>query len=176
MNEDYITRVIEFSETNRYTYQQVLNDCQSDVIEAFGGLDTMVELCLTNSQFCTNKYKSEFDSFKRLMESKNININNEDNIEHGYDVTITYNTHQKVVSNNDKKNTDVILPNLSEFYKYSFGMMAYYSDSLYFVFLSPTTANYIFDHVLHTCVSSLCYAYYCDICSCCSNILVFFWL
>ena len=95
----------------------------------------MIELCLTNSQFSTTKYKSQFNSFKTLMESKHINIDSEDSIE--CDATIEYTTDQS--SDSDKNNTDVILPNLCEFRNYSFGVVAYYSDSLYFC--CPTTNN-----------------------------------
>lgn len=37
-------------------------ECHNEIIDAFGGLDTMIHLCVTNPQFSTIKYKSQFDS------------------------------------------------------------------------------------------------------------------
>ena len=71
MTEDYATALKQFSERNHETYQQVRKDCQSDIIDALGGLDTMIQLCLTNDQFSLQKNKSQFESFKSLMESQN---------------------------------------------------------------------------------------------------------
>ena len=38
MNNDYAAGLKRFSETNHDAYQQVLNDCQNDIIDQFGGL------------------------------------------------------------------------------------------------------------------------------------------
>ena len=38
MSENYDTRLKEFSETNHDAYQDVLNDCHNDIIEAFCGI------------------------------------------------------------------------------------------------------------------------------------------
>ena len=144
MNDDYTTPLLEISDTNHDNHQQVLFDCQDEIIEAFGGIDTMIELCVTNPQFSTNKYKSQFNSLKRVMESKNINFESK------------YNCHINHFTQSDKTNNAVILPNLGEFYKYSLGLVAYYSDSLYFMFLSTTTAKYIFNHILYTKMYPIC--------------------
>ena len=153
MSQDYVFELNEFSETNPTTYQQVLNECQNDIIDAFGGLDAMIQLCLTNPEFSTDTYKSQFDAFKNLMESKNIDIENE------IKCNVT-NKHNDVkiatIGKIDNKHKQVILHNLEEFYRYSFGMMVYYSDSIYFIFLAPATAKYIFDHVLHTRMYPIC--------------------
>ena len=67
MNEDYVTSLMKFSETNRDAYQSVLKNYQNEIIDTSGGLDAMIALCLTNPEFSTNKYKTQFDSFKSLM-------------------------------------------------------------------------------------------------------------
>ena len=144
MSNDYTTPLLELCERNQDTYQQVLNDCHNEIIDAFGGLDIMIQLCFTNPKFSTNKYKSQFDSFKQLMASKNINIDNK---------------YKDEETTADQQNhVDMVLFNLEEFYNYSFKMVAYYSDSIYFVFLPTTTAKYIFDHVLHTKLYPVCCA------------------
>lgn len=156
MNENYVTSLMRFSETNRDAYQSVLKNYQNEIIDTSGGLDAMIALCLTNPEFSTNKYKTQFDSFKSLMESKNINVNNDDNIEcdvaikykNDSDTDKAYTTISNIHTSNTKKNTssDVIFANLGEFCNCSFGLIAYHSDNVYFSFLS-TKANYIFHHV-----------------------------
>ena len=139
MSKEYAKRLKEFSETNRNKYQTVLDDFQNEIIDRFGGLDTMIQLYLTNDKFSTDTYKSQFESFKSFMESTNINIDID-----------TEDTNK--VSTTD----GAILPNLEEFYRYSLGLVAYYSDNLYFTFLSPEKAKFICDHVLATKTYPLC--------------------
>ena len=112
----------------------------------------MIDLCLTNPSFSSDTYKSQFDSFKTLMESQNININIEDQftiIDDNY-----YIDQQTAIG--DKKKNEMILPNLEEFYRYSLGLVAYYNDNLYFTFLSTQKAKYIYDSVLSTKLYPLC--------------------
>ena len=146
MNKDYPIRLKEFSEANRNTYQQVLNDCQNDIIDALGGIDTMIELCLTNPQFSTNKYISQFESFQRLMESKNINIENDMYI---HDTTMG--DHD-----DDKDEHGVILTNAKEFDKYSLNIVAHHGASIYFMILPRTVASYIFNDILYTKMYPVC--------------------
>ena len=87
----------------------MLSDCQNDIIDRFGGLETMIELCLTNPQFSTDTYKQQFDSFKSLMESQNINIGNNDFESDDNHVTIKYNDQvshkeQAIIVDSHKKN------------------------------------------------------------------------
>ena len=160
MTEEYATALKQFSTTNHDVYQQVLTDCQQDIIVTFGGLDTMIHLCLTNHQFSTNKYKSHFDSFKNLMESQKVNINKNNENDINSDIVIKYDDGSfdidQNTDNNNKNNANVILPNLPEFYKYSLGMIAHYSNSIYFMLLPTRVANYIFEHILHTKIYPVC--------------------
>ena len=68
MSDCYSARLKDFSEANHETYHKVLNDCKTDIIDRFGGLYEMIHLCLTNPEFSSDTYKSQFDSFKSLME------------------------------------------------------------------------------------------------------------
>ena len=156
MNIHYATRLEEFSQTNSNTYQQVLNDHEKQILDVFGGLDTMIHLCLINPQFSTDQYESQFNSFKSLMESNNIHIENE----FESDVIIKYNNESneiiETISSVTNKNDNVILSNIQEFHKYSLVIVAYYSDNVYFIFLPTATAKYIFDRMLHTKVYPVC--------------------
>lgn len=102
----YASGLVEFSETNHATYQQVLNECQNEIIDVFGGLDTMIQLCLTNPQFSSDTYKLQFESFKSLMESKNINTKSEfksdDYVMHVPQASLS-------VSDDDNKKTDDVI-------------------------------------------------------------------
>ena len=149
MSKEYAKRLKEFSESNDNTYQKVLDDYQNDIIDRFGGLNTMIQLCLTNDQFSTDTYKPQFESFKTFMKSQNINIGNEYlNALSGIDPEET--------TVGDKKHNGAILPNLEEFYRYSLGLVVYYSDNLYFTWLSPEKAKYICDDVLATKMYPIC--------------------
>ena len=147
VNNDYTTPLIQFTDANNKTYQQVLNDCQNEIIDAFDGLDTMIHLCLTNPKFLTNEYKSQYNAFMNLMESKNIMIDN--------------NIYMQKTTTSDmysEKHGDVILFDFEKFSKYSFGILANYSDCLYFIVLPTTRARYIFNNILHAKAYPVCSA------------------
>ena len=155
MNITYAKRLKQYSETNWETYKEVLIDHQNDIIDTFGGLDTIVQLCLTNPQFS----KAQFDSFKSLMDSKNIAIESE--TDNKSDVPIkddNYVMYQSTIGYNKNimNQYDVIAPNLGQFYRYSLGLVAYYSDNLYFTCLSTARAKYICDQVLRTKIYPIC--------------------
>ena len=153
MSKEYAQRLKEFSETNGNTYQAMLDDYQNDIIDRFGGLDAMIQLCLTNDQFSTDAYKSQFESFQTFMESKHIGTENE-----CANKVLPIDPHQATVGDKNEHNNvnRAILPNLEEFYKYSLGLVAYYSDNLYFTYLSQEKAKYICDHVLATKMYPIC--------------------
>ena len=162
MSREYAKRLEEVSQTNGDVYQKILVDCQNDIIENIGGLNTMIQLCLTHDQFCTDTYESQFDSFRNLMESKLEHLESkesQDTIQMRDDdyndiypnhtpITIDQNVCRKTIAN--KKTTKTIVPNLEEFYRHSIAMVAYCSDNLYFVYLSKENAKYICYHILHT--------------------------
>lgn len=44
MNKEYSQRLSDFCEANHNKNQKVLSDCHNDIIDGFGGLDTMIHL------------------------------------------------------------------------------------------------------------------------------------
>ena len=151
MNKDYAKRLKTFSQENWDVYQKVLDDCQLDIIDCFGGLDTIIQLCLTHDQFATYTNKPQLDSFKRLMESKHINIDITADLELTDTIEMRDDDYNSIpIDKNANKGTKTVLSDLKDFYRHSITMIAYCSDNLYFAYLSKENAKYICYNVLDT--------------------------
>ena len=90
--DDVLTKFLNKKETNELNLSCALHEHQDQVITAFGGLEIMIELCLTNpnlSQYIDTN-SMQFDSFKQIIEmndtdNENKNDNTDTNININHD-------------------------------------------------------------------------------------------
>ena len=128
--------------SNQQIYDKVLQDNNNEIINALGGMQTIIQLCLTNPNAKNEIDYSHFMLLQSIMNKNNITLDTKDKKD---------NTHSNTSKMQHPANSnDMIISDLSQFRKTSIIFTADTQNNLYFRLFSDHIAEIISYNVLQT--------------------------